>query len=133
MMIEQYSFGSITINGINYNYDVEVRWPAKEEARQDSGGRAGEVLKWWRKESHIFDSDDLKRAIEQNPHTIILGTGAYGAAQVTDRAKQEIESRGIKLIIDKTGEAVKAFNIIQKKLAQEKGEHKLIGLFHLTC
>ncbi|MDI6591930.1 MAG: MTH938/NDUFAF3 family protein, partial [Patescibacteria group bacterium] len=73
-MIEEYHFGSITISGKTYTHDVEVRW-------------TGEVLKWWRKESHVIDLEDVKRAVEQNPDTIILGTGAYGVAKVAEEAK----------------------------------------------
>ncbi len=114
-MIENYNFGSITIDGKNYTYDIEVRW-------------TGEVLKWWRKESHVIDVEDVKRAVEQNPDTIILGTGAYGVAKVTEEAQKFIQEKGIKLIIDKTGEAVKTFNIIKRE-----SEREAIGLFHLTC
>jgi hypothetical protein len=63
-MIEGYRFDSITIGGKIYNHDVEIRW-------------TGEVLKWWREENHIFDVDNVERAVEQNPETIILGTGVY--------------------------------------------------------
>lgn len=136
-MIEEYRFGSITINGKTYNHDVEVRW-------------TGKVLKWWRRESHIIDVDDVKRATEQNPNSIIIGTGAYGAAKVTKEAQNFIKDydppatlplakgerapKGIKLIIDKTEEAVKTFNIILKESELEEGkQNKIIGLFHLTC
>ena len=120
-MIEEYKFGSITIDGKNYTEDVEVRW-------------TGEVLEWWRKESHVFDVDDVKRAAEQNPDTIILGTGASGLAKVTEQAKRFIEERGIKLIVDRTEEATKTFNIINEESEEEEGEkNKVIGLFHLTC
>ncbi|KPJ71698.1 hypothetical protein AMJ50_01005 [Parcubacteria bacterium DG_74_3] len=115
-MIEEYRFGIIIINGKRYNYDVEVYW-------------TGEVLSWWRKESHIFNAEDIKRALEKNPDTIILGTGAYGAAKVTEKTQEAIREKGVDLIIDKTEEAVKTFNIILEK---EK-ENKLTGLFHLTC
>ena len=111
-MIEEYKFGSITILGKTYEYDVEVRW-------------TGEVLKWWRKESHVIDVEDLKRAIDQNPETIIIGTGYSGLAKVTEKAQKFITEKGIKLIIDKTEEATKAFNILK--------EERVIGLFHLTC
>lgn len=114
-MINEYHFGSITINGKTYNHDVEVN-------------SSGEVLKWWRKESHLIDVEDVKRAIEKNPETIIIGTGESGVAEVTEEAKKEIQSKGIELIIEITGEAVKTFNILKKK-----GEKKIIGLFHLTC
>ena len=118
-MIEEYHFGSITIDGRTYNYDVEVR--------------DGEVLRWWREESHIIDTKDVKRAVEQNPETIVIGTGESGVAKVTEHAQQYIIEKGIKLIIDITGEAVKTFNIIKNSLDKEGKEDKLIGLFHLTC
>ena len=111
-MIEEYKFGSITINGKTYEYDVEVRW-------------TGEVLKWWRVESHTIAFEDVKRAIEQEPKLIIIGTGESSLAEVTAEAKTEIVSKGIGLIIDKTEEAVKVFNAQSQK--------KVIGLFHLTC
>jgi len=120
-MIEEYHFGSITINGKNYNYDVEVRW-------------TGEVLKWWREESHVIDVEDVKRAVEQNPETIIIGTGQMGIAKVTEGVKKFIQERRIRLIIDKTEEAVKTFNIILEESEEEEGrQRKVIGLFHLTC
>jgi len=120
-MIEEYHFGSITIDGKTYNHDVEVRW-------------SGEVLSWWRKESHVIDIDDIKRAVEQNPDVIIIGTGESGIAEVTEEAKKEIKSKGIELIIDLTEEAVKTFNIIKEESEKEEGKQKkVIGLFHLTC
>lgn len=120
-MIEEYKFGSITIDGKTYNYDVEVRW-------------TGEVLDWRREESHVIDVENVKRALEQNPETIIIGTGEMGIAKVTAEAQEEIKSRNIELIIDKTGEAVKTFNFRKEESEEEKGkQEKVIGLFHLTC
>lgn len=115
-MINNYSFGKIIINGKKYNQDVEIRW-------------SGEALDWWRQEGHVFALADLKRALEQKPEVIILGIGAYGVAQVSGDVKKELETRRIKLIIEKTGDAVKIFN---KAIKQEK-EKRIIGLFHLTC
>jgi len=120
-MIEEYKFGSITIDGKTYNHDVEVRW-------------GGEVLEWRREESHIVDVEDVKRAVEQNPDTIVIGTGESGVAKVTGEAQNFIKERGIKLIIDLTEEATKTFNIISEESEEEEGgQSKVIGLFHLTC
>jgi len=120
-MIEEYKFGFIVIDGKTYEYDVEVRW-------------TGEVLKWWRGESHIVDIEDVKRAIDQNPDLIVIGTGESGLAKVAERTKEEILSKGIGLIIDKTEEAVKTFNIQKRESEEEEGrQKKVIGLFHLTC
>lgn len=112
-MIDAYHFGSITINGKTYNHDVEVRW-------------TDEILSWWRKESHIIDVEDVKRPVAANPQTIIIGTGESGVAQVTEEAQNFIKEKGIELLIDKTEEAIKTFNVI-------KEQKKIIGLFHLTC
>lgn len=120
-MIEEYHFGLIKIDGRTFDHDVEVRWD-------------GQVLKWWRKESHLIDFEDVKRAIEQAPQIIVIGTGAYGVAKITERARKEIEKAGIELIIDSTEEAVKTFNIILRESKKETGKPKrVVGLFHLTC
>lgn len=120
-MIQEYHFGSIKIDGKTYNYDVEVRW-------------TGKVLKWWRKESHVIDIEDLEKAREQNPEVIIIGTGESGVAKVAERVENEIKSEGVELIIDLTEEAIKTFNIICQGSEEEEGkQRKVIGLFHLTC
>lgn len=130
-MVEEYHFGSITIDGKTYEHDVEVRWTPHQKFGED---QACEVLKWWRKESHIIDIEDVKRAVEQKPDTIIIGTGESGVAEVTESAQNFITEKGIKLIIDITGEAIKTFNIINEASAEEEGKkNRVIGLFHLTC
>lgn len=120
-MIEECHYGLITIDGKIYNHDVEVRWN-------------DEILKWWRGESHVIDTEDVKRAMDQSPDTIIIGTGESGNAKVTEEAKEEIKSKGIELIIDLTEQATKTFNIINEESEEEEGEQrKVIGLFHITC
>jgi len=120
-MIEEYKFGSIVINGKTYNEDVEVRW-------------TGEVLKWWRAQSHVLNVEDFERALKEGPDTIIVGIGEAGLAKITEEAQNFILKKGIKLIIDKTEEATKTFNIICQESEEEEGEqNKAIGLFHLTC
>ena len=120
-MIEEYRFGSIIIDGKTYNHDVEIRW-------------TNEVLTWQREESHIIDVQDVMRAIEQNPETIVIGTGESGVARVTEEAKQAIKNRGIELVIDPTEQAAKTFNVRKEDSEEEEGrQEKVIGLFHLTC
>lgn len=120
-MIEGYCFGSITIDGKTYNHDIEVRWTS-------------EVFKWWRRESHLIDIGDVKRAVEQNPDTIIIGTGEAGVARVTEEAQKFIKEKGINLIIDLTEQATRTFNIRKEESKEEEGvKERVIGLFHLTC
>lgn len=120
-MIEEYKFGSITIDGKTYHEDVEVRW-------------TDDVLDWQREESHVINVEDIERALEENPETIVIGTGELGIAQVTEETQREIKLRGIKLIIDRTEAAIKTFNIRKEDSEEEEGkQEKVIGLFHLTC
>lgn len=120
-MIQEYRFGSIIIDGKTYNYDVEVRW-------------TGEVLSWQREESHLIDVGAVRRAVEQKPDIIIIGTGESGVAEVIEDAQNFIKEKGIELIIDKTEQAAKTFNIIKEESEEEEGkQRKVIGLFHLTC
>ena len=114
-MIEEYRFGSLTIDGKTYNQDLEIRWMFSKT----------DILDWQRDESHIIDVEDVKRAAEQKPDTIVIGTGESGKAEVTESAKQFIAEKGIKLIIDITEKAVRTFN--------KGGQTNVIGLFHLTC
>jgi len=114
-MIEEYHFGSITVDGKTYNHDLEVRRMFSKI----------EVLDWKRNESHIIDVEDVKRAVGQKPDIVVIGNGESGVAQVTEAAKQFIINKGIKLIIDITGKAVRIFN--------EGEQTNIIGLFHLTC
>jgi len=123
-MIEEYHFGSIIVDGKSYEYDIEVR----------SGKKEAKILDWWRKESHIIDVADIKRAADEEPKVIIIGTGHSGSAKVTSEAQDFIKGRGIELIIDNTEEAVKTFNVIAEESEGEEGKSKeVIGLFHLTC
>ena len=120
-MIEEYKFGSILIDGKAYDYDIEVRW-------------TGEVLPWQRKESHIIDVDDVKRAVDQVPSTLVIGTGEAGVARVTERAQNFIRENNIRLIADRTEQATKTFNVINEESWEEEGEQdRVVGLFHLTC
>lgn len=120
-MIDEYKFGSVTIDGKTYNHDVEVLW-------------TDEVLDWSRQDSHVIDVDDVRRAVEQNPETIVIGTGESGMAKITEAAQEFIRNNGIKLIIDITEQATRTFNIIKEESVEEEGEQeKVIGLFHLTC
>lgn len=120
-MIEEYHFGSITIDGETYENDVEVRW-------------TGDVLPWPFKRRHVIDVEEIKRAVEEKPEVIVIGTGESGLAEVTEEAQKEIKARGIELIIDETEQAVKTFNILREESIEEEGKEKeVIGLFHLTC
>lgn len=119
-MIDEFDFGRIKIDGTLYRIDVEVY-------------STGRVLKWIRKKGHVFLPEDVARALSEDPGAIVLGTGVYGGARVPQRTREKIRKRGLRLVIDKTEEAVRSFNAILKKNQEAGVEEKVVGLFHLTC
>lgn len=109
-MIENYSFGRITVNGKTYTSDVLITGDT--------------VLNWWRKEGHVLNPEDLTAIVQANPEVLIVGTGAYGVMKVPEKTVQFIKGHNITLIVEKTGKAVDTFNSMAGKKA---------AAFHLTC
>ena len=113
-MIEAYHFGKIKINGQLYDYDIYL-------------SSSGEVKRWLREESHLFQKEDVIEAVKENPEVIVIGTGAYGVAEISQEAEKLIRDKGIELVIKRTGKAVEEYN---KFLNQGR---KVVALLHLTC
>lgn len=111
MTINRYSFGKIVIDNNEYEHDVAIL--------------KNEIRKWQRKEGHRTDIEDIEEFVKEKPTLIIIGTGYAGIMKVSEQTRQFIKERGIKLIIERTGMAVRIFN-------EEKEENK-IALLHLTC
>lgn len=120
-MIEEYRFGIITIDGTSYDIDVQTDWH-------------GEVLSWPKLQDHLIGVEDVRRVVGKNPETLVIGTGEDGMAIVAEEAKIFIQEKGIELLVDKTGEAIKTFNILKEDSSEEEGrQERVVGLFHLTC
>ena len=111
-MIDHYSFGSITINGKSYSQDVIV----------SSAG----VKSWWRSTSHEVNINDVDSILEEKPKFIIFGTGAAGVMKVAAETEDHLEKQGIKVLVKKTADAIKEYNLRQN-------ETGVVGAFHLTC
>lgn len=119
-MIEEYRSGTITIDGQSYKTDIETDW-------------TGEIFGWDRKVANLIEADDVKLALIKQPETIIIGTGYDGAVEITDEAKALIVGNGVELIVDKTEDAVKTFNILKEDSLEEEGAQcRVVGLFSLT-
>jgi len=113
-MIEDYKFGLVKVNGKSYDKDLIIDWKDKIEF-------------WQRKQSHLIDIDAIEKALLKFPEVIIIGTGESGIAQVLDETKEEIQKRGVELIIEETPQAIGTFNTLKDQ------NKKVVGLFHLTC
>ena len=111
--IDSYHFGQIVINGKKYSSDVTI-FPDKV---QDN---------WQRRKGHELSLDDIAGALTENPEVLIIGTGASGLVRVLPEVQREAEARGIKLIVEPTGEACELFNQLSRL-------QRVIAALHLTC
>jgi hypothetical protein len=118
-MIEEYKLGLITINSEDYDYDVQVLWN-------------DEVLEWQRDEDYKIKLEDVLPVFNLNPEVVVIGNGEAGMCEVSEEIEKEAELRGINLIIDKTEQATKTFNIRKEESLEEEGRiERVIGLFCL--
>ena len=114
MKINNYSFGSITIDNKIYQKDIVV-FPEKVRPN------------WIRIKGHSLELADIKEVIDYNPETLIIGTGAYGSMTVPSSTRDALSKRKIKLITEDTKKACALFN------EHIKNNSKTVGAFHLTC
>ncbi|UCE05963.1 MAG: Mth938-like domain-containing protein [bacterium] len=113
-MIEEYTFGKIVINGKAYNSDLIIF----DDTVRDN---------WWRKKGHELCVVDIEQAIDKfNPTVVVVGTGKLGIMKVLPETETFLQSRQIRLIVQKTEQACKTYN---KLLDSEK----VLGACHLTC
>lgn len=113
-MIEHYSFGTMVINGTRYNSDVILFGDTVDD-------------NWWRNAGHELCVADIEQAIEKfNPTVVIVGTGKLGLMKVLPETETYLQSRQIRLVVQKTGQAWKTYN-------KFSGSDKVLGAFHLTC
>ncbi|MFO8058676.1 MAG: Mth938-like domain-containing protein [bacterium] len=112
-VIEDYKFGSITIDGREYKEDVIIL-------------PAGVKPSWWRKEGHSLAPSDLSEVMKDKPETLIVGCGAYGAMKVPDSTRKWLADQGIEFHEMPSEEATRKYN----ELA---GKKKVAAGFHLTC
>ena len=115
MRIEEFSFGSIRIDGTTYDYDVlidrgEVRKRKKSPSKKfrDAFGH-----------TPLSAEEDIPWKCRR----LVIGTGT-GALPVVDEVKREAKRRNIKLLILPTAEAI-------EELRQHPSGSNAI--LHVTC
>jgi hypothetical protein len=114
MRIENFSFGSLVINGKKYTSDLMIYPDGRVE---DS---------WWRKSGHKLSSEDIIRLIESKPEVIVAGQGMSGLMRPERDLGNLLEQIGITFIAAPNEEAVQRFNELSSK-------KKIGACFHLTC
>lgn len=112
-MIESYSFGRMKINGITYTSDLIV---FTDHVESD----------WWRIEGHKLHVEDLGEVLRAKPEILVVGTGYYGLMKIPQETEKILQTEGVRLVAEKTGEAYKIYNELSKS-------NRVVGAFHLTC
>ncbi len=116
MRFEDFSFGSIRIDGVTYDYDVVID--------------RGEVHKRKKKPSKQFREEfghTPLSAAEEIPwkcQRLVIGTGAHGALPVMKEVKREAERRKVELVTLPTEQAIEALR---------KASEKTNAILHVTC
>jgi hypothetical protein len=114
VMIENYSFGHMVVDGRDYDEDLKV-----------VGDRI--LDNWWRQKGHRVALDDLKDILSADPDILVIGMGASGNMRVPDDLRSALEEQGIEVIAEPTAEAAKTFDRLR-----DEGKN-VAGAFHLTC
>lgn len=114
MKIDGYSFGNIRIDGLDYHSDVIV-YPDRVDD------------KWWRKEGHLLQMEDLTEILALKPAVLLVGQGLPGLMRVEAKVVDHCRKTGIALISLPTSEAVKKYNALKEK------KPLTVAALHLTC
>lgn len=116
MRFEDFSFGSVRIDGVTYEHDVVID--------------RGEVRKRKKKPSKGFREGfghtplSVEEAIPWKCCRLLVGTGAYGKLPVMDEVKLEAERHKIELLILPTAQAIEAL---------KEAPDDTNAILHVTC
>ena len=114
-LIESYVTGrSMRVAGKTYTTDLKI---------------IGDTVKdnWWRRQGHRLLSDDIVDILESRPDVLVVGTGYAGNLDIPANLRRDLAERGVRLLSERTAEAVELFN---RHRAQNEN---VAGAFHLTC
>jgi len=116
--IDKTKFGSITIAGQKYEHDVLIRLDGRVEKRKKK------LSKEEYGTSHIISLAEAKYDYEDGAAWILIGTGQYDQAGLSDEAEQFFKKKHCQVKALPTPEAIEFWN---------EAEGAGIGLFHVTC
>ena len=115
MRFQDFSFGSLRVDGVTYEHDVVID--------------GGEIRKRKKKPSKKFRDQfghtplSVEEEIPWKCRRLVIGTGT-GALPVMKEVKREATRRKIKLLIFPTSEAIKVL---------EKASGETNAILHVTC
>jgi len=116
--INQTQFGSITIEGTVFDYDVIIRRDGHV------GKRKKKLSKAVYGTSHLVSLAEAKQVYEKGTQRLIIGTGQYGNVTLSDEATDYFRRKQCQVDLLPTPRAIQLWNETQGAV---------IGLFHVTC
>lgn len=111
--IESYSFGKITVDGTLHTSDVIIL-------------PGGVRPRWWRKEGHNLQEEDLQEVLEAQPTVLVIGTGNVGMMQVPQETLDYLAAHSIRVEVERTAAACQRYNELAKA-------EQAAAALHLTC
>jgi hypothetical protein len=116
--IDETTFGSITIEGKAFEYDVLIRLNGEIEKRKKKLSKAIYGT------SHVISLDEAKFVYEKGTKRLIIGSGQDGNVELSNEAADYFERKHCQVDLSPTPTAIRTWN---------KAEGDVIGLFHVTC
>jgi hypothetical protein len=116
--IDSTSFGSITVDGETFNYDILIRLNGQVEKREKALSK--EVYGT----SHKVSLEEAKYIYEAGTEKIIIGTGQTGFVGLSEEAEDFFTERKCGIELFPTPWAIERWNEIEGRIA---------AMFHVTC
>jgi hypothetical protein len=117
-IIDKTKFGSITIDGEKFDYDILIRLDGKVEKRKKKLSK--DVFGT----SHTISLAEAEYVYENGAEGIIIGSGQSGMVKLSDEAAEFFKQKKCLVSLHPTPEAIEFWN-------NTRGYN--IGLFHITC
>lgn len=117
-VIQNTSFGSITVAGTRYEYDIRITLDGEVKKRKKKLSKAVYGT------SHTIALEEIKQVYQEPAEGIVIGNGQYGVASLSEEASEYLNRKNCTVVIKSTPEAIEDWN---------NAEGKWIGLFHITC
>ena len=118
--IDKTKFGSITVGGTVYGYDVVVRPDGRVKRRKKKLSSAVYGT------SHTISVPEAKYVRKQGvgARRLIVGSGQYGNVELSPRAAAFLKRKKCRVTLAPTPEAIGVWN---------RADGRVVGLFHVTC
>jgi hypothetical protein len=116
--IDETHFGSITIDGREYDFDVVIELDGTVRKRKKKLSKALFGT------SHVLSRDEAQDVFQAGVHLLIIGTGQEDSVRLSAEAGAYFTEHGTRTRLLPTPEAIDAYN---------EAEGPVVGLFHITC